>query len=200
MTNKYKHVIWDWNGTIIDDALFCVSIINRILAKRGIDEISYQTYLKHFDFPVTKFYEKVGLDFSKEPFQVSADEYIKLYNRNCLECSLHKGIEDILSFVKDAGIDQSILSAYKQDYLLNAVDHFSLSSFFNFIYGQDNHYGHGKIDVGIRLLENIKLEKKKIVMIGDTTHDFEVAGSLGIDCILVNGGHQQKEKLVEGPK
>ena len=67
---KYKHIIWDWNGTLIDDAWLCVEILNNILEKRGLNAITIDDYREHFTFPVRDYYVKLGFDFSVEPFEV----------------------------------------------------------------------------------------------------------------------------------
>jgi phosphoglycolate phosphatase len=197
MDFHYKHIIWDWNGTLIDDAWLCLEIINEVLSKRTGEKIDYQTYLEHFDFPVKDFYEKIGFDFSRESFRVPADEYIIEYNARRIKCKLRDGARTVLSAFQDAGLTQSVLSASKQDSLKEIIEHFSLKPFFKLICGLTDHYANGKIDIGKELLEKAGYPKKETIIIGDTSHDYEVARALGIDCILVQGGHQVKTKLEE---
>ena len=195
MSFNYKHIIWDWNGTLIDDALLCLEIINEVLSKRGAPKITYNTYLEHFDFPVKDFYEKIGFDFSREPFHVPADEYIKEYDNRSIQCKLQPGATEILSHFQDAGLLQSILSASKQKSIEQAVEHYSLKAFFKHIYGLADHYANGKIEIAKEFIKNIGLAKNEIVIIGDTSHDYKVASALNIDCILIQGGHQDKKRL-----
>ena len=60
---KYKHILWDWNGTLLDDRWLCVESINKILKKRKMPPILEKTYRKTFCFPVMKYYESLGFDF-----------------------------------------------------------------------------------------------------------------------------------------
>ncbi len=195
MISKFKHIIWDWNGTLIDDAWLCLEIINGLLVKRSIPEININTYQEYFDFPVKRFYEKIGFDFSIEPFKVPADEYIKEYERRKTQCRLQQGVVEILSYLRNMGAGQSILSASKQEPLEEAVVHYSLNLFFNNIYGLSDHYANGKKDIGRNLLNNLGLLQNQVVIIGDTSHDFDVADSLGVSCILIANGHQNRRKL-----
>ena len=41
---KPHHVIWDWNGTLVDDAWLCVEIVNELLTRRGIAPITPSEY------------------------------------------------------------------------------------------------------------------------------------------------------------
>ena len=61
---KYKHILWDWNGTLLDDMWLCVESLNRILKKRERPPLDEKTYKETFSFPVKKYYETLGFDFS----------------------------------------------------------------------------------------------------------------------------------------
>ena len=45
---KINHIIWDWNGTLVDDGWLFVELINSVLKKRGLKEISLSDYQKKF--------------------------------------------------------------------------------------------------------------------------------------------------------
>ena len=197
MEFNYKHIIWDWNGTIIDDTRLCHTIINELLCRRGIPEISLQKYLDTFDFPIINFYTTIGFDFLKEPFQISAAEYINAYNELRFNCSLHEGVLDAIVDFQSTGIEQSILSASKQSTLKDAVKYYALDSYFANVYGISDHYAHGKADIAVNLIKHIGGPGKEILIIGDTTHDYEVARSLGVDCVLICNGHQSRQKLIQ---
>ena len=77
---KYQHIIWDWNGTLLDDLDICVRSINHILLRRNLLKISVNTYRSNFCFPVENFYEKIGLDLNKEDLKETGKEFIGFYN------------------------------------------------------------------------------------------------------------------------
>ena len=112
------------------------------------------------------------------------------------ECSLHIGVKKVMQKILDLGIEQSILSAYKQSNLIETVDRFGLTKYQTNIVGLDNIYAASKVELGLNLIKKIGLDGSKVLMIGDTVHDYEVAIAMGVDCVLVSCGHQSKEKLV----
>ena len=75
---KYNHIIWDFNGTLLDDAWLCVEILNDLLEKRKMPLITPALYGRIFDIPVIDFYEKIGFDFSIESFEIVGTEFITL--------------------------------------------------------------------------------------------------------------------------
>lgn len=191
----YQHIIWDYNGTLLNDVKLCVDVINGLLKKRGIPLMTVQKYKEMFDFPVKDYYEKIGFDFEKESFEIVGTEFITEYDKRQKTSNLYPGVEELLSEIKSSGIKQSILSARKEEQLLEELKSFNIYDYFEEIVGLNDHYAGGKVERGIKLIKKLKVPKNKILMIGDTKHDAEVAKEAGIDCILLSHGHHTKEKL-----
>ncbi len=193
--NKYKHIIWDWNGTLLNDVDFCRNIINRILRQNNLKELSLNDYREIFTFPVQNYYQAAGLDFSKTPFEVLGKDFMIEYEANKLKCSLYDGVIELLAKIKQQGIKQSVLSAYKEDSLISILKSYDLYDYFDFVVGSDNIYAGGKIHLGLQLIQKLNLNGNEILFIGDTLHDYEVAKAMGVDVILISAGHQAKSKL-----
>lgn len=195
MINNYKHIIWDWNGTLLNDVDYCRKIINRILNENDLPELSLQKYRDIFTFPVQDYYEAAGLDFSKKSFELLGKEFIDDYEANKLSCDLHVNAIEVLSSIHKKGIGQSVLSAYLHENLVMILNHYKLSKYFDNIIGLDNIYAGSKTHLGLMLIEQLNLNGSEILFVGDTLHDAEVAKAMGVDCILIANGHQIKERL-----
>lgn len=193
---KYKHIIWDWNGTLLDDAWLCVEVLNRILTGRGMTTTTLSEYQEHFDFPVANYYVKLGFDFSVSGFDEVARQYIKDYESQLSRCRLQKGAAGIIEKFREGRFSQSVLSASQSDSLNIALEAFGLKDFFDEIAGLDDYYAHSKVDIGKKLLKSIGASPEKVLLIGDTTHDYEVSRQMGIDCVLIPAGHQSKRRLL----
>lgn len=191
----YRHVVWDWNGTLLDDVWLAVETINTMLRKRRMAPIDRHDYLRHFDFPVVDYYRRVGFDLDKEDFAQVAIEFIELYESRRFECRLHRDAPRAIDALARAGIGQSVLSATQNDSLRAYVEHFDLARRFEEILGLPDHYAHGKTDLARDWMRRTAPRPQETILVGDTTHDAEVAEALGIDCILVARGHQSADKL-----
>jgi len=106
MIEKYKHIIWDWNGTIFNDVELGVEIINGMLAGRGITPLTTELYREKFTIPVQDYYSVIGFDFTKEPFEVVGKEWMEEYERRKYECGLYDGIIDLFEKIEGLGIGQ----------------------------------------------------------------------------------------------
>lgn len=190
-----KSIIWDWNGTLLNDLDFCISCINSLLKDRKLPQLNRNVYKEVFSFPVKDYYEAIGFDFSKEDFSIPAHEFINLYEENIKSCKLHPATKNVLQLFQQKGVRQFVLSAMHQEMLIETLQHNEIYGYFEGVAGLDDIYAVSKIERGQQLIEEFRIDKDKSVIIGDTIHDFEVAQKLGINCILVADGHQSEERL-----
>ena len=186
--SPYRHVIWDWNGTLLDDLDLCIDIMNGLLRRRGLPRMDRARYHAVFDFPVHAYYERLGFDFRRDPFEELSVEFIAGYEARRHEGRLQPGAREVLAALQAAGVPQSVLSAYRGETLREIVGHFGLTPFFVRLTGLDNIYAHSKTELGRAWVAELGLPGSDILMIGDTLHDLEVAEALGVDCVLVATG------------
>ena len=190
-----KHIIWDWNGTMLDDRWLTIAAMNIVLARRNMAELTEDIYLQLFTFPVIEYYQRLGFDFDKEPFSVSGSEFINEYNARAFEPQLHDGIIDLIAELNENGVSHSILSASSQKILNKLAKHHNIDHYFIAVLGQDNHYAYGKIETGKMWINKLGIAPKNTLFIGDTEHDLEVANAIGSHCALLSWGHSSTERL-----
>ncbi len=193
--SKYRHIIWDWNGTLLDDSAICVSILNEMLTRRGMPAVSIEEYRRDFDFPVMDYYRRLGFDFAKESYDAIAREFIEAYDARRFSCPLQKDAKEVVGAIARMGLKQSILSAYQQPRLEEVVEYFGLREYFTVLSGLSDDYAHSKVASGRRLPQRLGCKPSELLLIGDTTHDHEVAVAMGADCILIVSGHQDRDRL-----
>lgn len=191
----YKHIIWDFNGTLMDDAWLCLEVMNNMLAKRGLSTMRAEQYAEIFDFPVQDYYQRAGWDLEQYPFQQLSDEFMAGYHARKLECCLHSGSRKVLESLQTRGIPQSVISAAEQSMVHDLLKHYQIEQFFISARGLDNHHAAGKTEIGVGWVQELGIDPRKILMVGDTVHDFEVATAMGTDCVLVSSGHHSRRRL-----
>jgi phosphoglycolate phosphatase len=196
MINKFKHVIWDWNGTLLNDTALSHNIINGVLKSKNLKTLSMDDYRHIFDFPVKKYYEKAGFNFTQYSFEEVGKQWMDEYEKRKGETVLFDGTKDVLEYISSLGIEQSVLSAYSLDTLIEIINEHGLTKYFKHVTGLDHIYATSKLIIGQELIKKIDIPLQNIVLIGDTMHDHEVAGELGIQCILIANGHQSRERLL----
>ena len=194
---KYQHIVWDWNGTLVDDAGLCVVILNQILNDYGKMPVDRAFYLDNFSFPVCEYYKSLGLPSCGPEYQEISQRFIEEYRKKHHICKLQKSSVKMLSYIKGCGISQSVLSAGNIADVLDFVEYHKLSDFFTIISGVYHTNATGKSDVAHKHLNQIQACTSEILLIGDTLHDFEIATDLKVDCVLYSKGHNSKNRLLE---
>lgn len=192
-----KSVIWDWNGTLLDDVDYVVSVINPMLQNHGLQLQTQESYKKIFGFPVKDYYIKMGFDLDKNCFTKMSDDFHDSYYSNFFSCDLYETSKKALSEFKKLQKSQSILSASEQQALHHVVDHYQIRNYFEHVFGIENKLAASKYQRGIELMNHSGYLAKDTLLIGDTDHDLEVGHKMGIDVVLFSHGHQSKERLLK---
>ncbi len=183
-------IIWDWNGTLLNDVDYCVTCINDVLTKYGYKNISVEKYREIFTFPIKDYYRRLGFDFSKHSFEQVGKEFIDLYNENLHKTSLQPNSLDVIKHFSKLDKKQIVISAREHNSLIEDLKNFGLFEYFDYAHGISNIYGESKMNLFENYLENNKISVSKVLLIGDTTHDFDIASKLGLNFIQLSAGHQ----------
>lgn len=185
-------LIWDWNGTLLDDVSFCVDSINGLLEKRNFEKITADDYRRKFTFPVKDYYRDLGL-LDEESYEDVGTEFIVKYFKGIRSCPLKEDTADVLKHFHDNGVRQYILSAMQHDMLVDLVGNYDIGHYFEEIRGTDDHYASGKKGAAEKLRDD--LGSDNVWFIGDTVHDYEISSVFKGRSILLKGGHQSNERL-----
>ncbi len=194
--SSFSAVIWDWNGTLLNDVEHSMNSMNLMLSERNLPLLTVERYRKIFTFPVQDYYQKIGFDFSREDFNIVGAGFIDLYNAGVFEnAKPFTEVKPLLESIRRKGIRQYILSAMMEDHLIGHLKNYKLDVFFDEIAGIDDVLAAGKIERGRKLLSKLPYSPERICFIGDTLHDYEVAEELGCSAALIAQGHQDYQRL-----
>lgn len=194
-----KTIIWDYNGTILDDVQLSVDIENYMLEERGLKHgYSLDEYKSMFNNPMIDYYKLLGYTFKDETFEEVGVEFYNMYSFNFDKCSLNEGILDKLKEAKEKGYSNVILSSCAHEKLIEQCDLLGITDYFDCIMGVDNLVGGSKIGVGKDWMNKNRINPDGCIFIGDTNADYETAQALGVNNIyLVSKGHQSYERLLK---
>jgi phosphoglycolate phosphatase len=193
-----KLILWDWNGTLLDDVDSCLVAINVLLSRRSMSSVDKETYKRIFTFPVIDYYKKLGFDFDAEDFDAVAQEYMVEYWVSAQRAGLFPRASATLGHLEAKGYRQSILSAMRQSDLIDQITANGVLRYFQDVIGLKDIYATSKLDNAINYINKCQLNREDVCIIGDTCHDYEVAKNIGCRCILVSNGHQDLNRNAIG--
>ena len=193
LLSAYDHIVWDFNGTILDDVRHGIEAVNTLLSRRGLPQLgSIEEYYGVFAFPIISYYDKLGLT-AVDDFDTLAHEWIAEYRKEEHLIPPREGAKDLIYAIHKAGLPQSVLSATEEEMLRTQLSYLGLADAFENVLGRTDIYATDKTAIAVRF--RASHPDARMLMIGDTDHDLATAKAAGMDCILLEGGHQSPAYL-----
>jgi len=154
-----------------------------------------ERYHREFTFPVRRYYDAMGFDFSAETFDDVAVEYHEAYESVVATADVRADALAALERASAAGAVQVILSALEERRLRRELERRGLDRYFHAVYGLNDLYAVSKQARGHELVAELRIDTDTAWMVGDTSHDAEVATAIGVRPVLVTGGHSDADRL-----
>lgn len=194
------HVVWDWNGTLLDDIHLVVDSVNAGIEWLGVDSVTLDTYRTHYQRPVQRFYEAVlGRQITAAEWREIDDRFHRSYATQLAATRLRRDAFQALGRVRGSGARQSLLSMYPHDELLPLVRHHGIESYFDRIDGLRDGSGARKATYLEAHMFGLfgDVDPSTVLVIGDTPDDADAARHSGASVVLVDGGNHHIEDLSE---
>ena len=191
---KYTHVLWDFNGTLLDDVEASIESANALLERHGLPRIdSIEEYRRLFGFPIIDYYRRLGFDFERDSYADLAVEWVAYYLKYSALSTLYSDVPVCLERVHMLGLSQLVLSATERGMLERQILDLGIRSQFDGLLGMENIHAYSKEEIALGW--RAQNPDARILLIGDTDHDADVARAIGADCILLSCGHQSAQRL-----
>ncbi len=192
--NEIKTVIWDFNGTLIDDAEAGILAVNDMLTKRSQKPIDKVQYAAAVDTPIWKFYEKVFVKGSITPEEAMV-EFDTGYEKYLSENPLMEGALEMLRYFKEKDINQLVVSASHIDKVSARLKELNLYHYFDRVLAHSDYKAGDKTYLAKEYLKEKCISPENVVVIGDCVFDYNMAEGIGASCILTTKGHQTRREL-----
>jgi len=190
------HLVWDWNGTLLNDFELVVSATNHVLTTVGGPTVTGDEHRRHFVRPVADYYAALlGRAVDADEFEQLDAIFHDVYRAGLTTCAL---ADDAVGAMRSWEGSQSLLSMWFHEDLVPAVSAFGLDGRFRRVdgvrvtLGGDRAYKAGHLAAHLRSLE---LDGTSVVLIGDSIDDADAAESVGAVCVLYSGGFTDADRL-----
>lgn len=191
---RVSHLVWDWNGTLLNDLGLVVAATNAALGTAGCAPVSEDEHRRDFRRPIVEYYGGLlGRAVTVEEFAEMDRVFHAEYRLGLLTCGL---TADALTALTQWSGTQSLLSMWFHEELVPTVDRYGLTTHFRRIDGLKAGLGGGfKAEHLKTHLAELALDGPDAVLIGDSVDDADAAASVGARCVLYTGGFTARAKL-----
>ncbi|APU19720.1 HAD family hydrolase [Actinoalloteichus sp. GBA129-24] len=184
------HIVWDWNGTLLNDNHAVLEGVNSICRFYRREEVDLDYWRSVFSRPLQACYERLlERPLTEEDWARVDTLYHGAYNELLHTCALAVDAEQVLTDWRAAGNSQSLLSMWFHDPLTEMIARLGLVDFFSRVDGLVGPMGGGsKAEHLARHLAEGELDPASVVLVGDVVDDARAAESVGAGCVLVTTG------------
>ncbi|MGW2892397.1 HAD family hydrolase [Streptomyces griseoruber] len=192
------HIVWDWNGTLLNDNDAIIGATNAAFAELGLEPLTLERYRALYCVPVPKFYERLmGRLPTDAEWELMDEIFHRYYAQHRVRCGLTEGAVELLTGWRSAGHSQSLLSMYVHEELVPVVRGFGIEPHFVRVDGRVGPSGGSKAEHMVRHLAALgrSVEPARTVVIGDAADDAVAALHAGARAVLYTGGSHSRASL-----
>ncbi len=189
-----KHLVWDWNGTLLDDLTLVVDATNASLASANGPTVTADEHRRDYRRPIIDYYSFVlGRPVDEVEFELLDGVFHGAYNARLAACLLAADAQAALDAWSGT---QSLLSMWFHTELVPTVERYGLTSRFARVDGLRGTVGGGpKAPHLAAHLEALGIRGADCVLIGDSVDDAIAAEAVGAKIILYSGGFTDLDRL-----
>ncbi|MER6992450.1 HAD hydrolase-like protein [Saccharopolyspora hirsuta] len=195
---EVAHVVWDWNGTLFDDADALIQSTIEAFEVTGLPPVTVEQYRRQHTQPIDLFYDRLfGAPVPPDLRSALHAAFHEAYSRRRPTLSLAAEAREVLGAIAARGLSQSLLSMHPHDRLTSLVDGFGITGHFARIDGQRGPDRGFKRAHLAEHLSQLRLAGDVVLLIGDSVDDAVAAKEVGTRCVLYASGLHATEVLAE---
>ena len=197
-----KLVVWDWNGTIIDDVGITVQAVNSgVLPLLNLPEMTVSEYQDVFEVPIINNYLNLGVSEAEfhEKSEAISQAFHSHYEPLAARAHTRRNIRSALLRLQQTGVQSIILSNHTLEGIYLQLARLELEKFFVTVLANDDieqvHHT-GKQHRVENYLSQYYFQPDEVAIVGDTAEEISIGKKLGLHTIAVTGGFSSRARLV----
>ena len=193
-----KAILFDLDGTLIDSAPDIAAAVNELLAGRGLPSLTVAQVTAMIGNGVEKLLERafgaVGTPLSAAEFEQANRDMAPIYRRHTTRLTrLMPGAGEALAQLHVAGVRMGVVTNKPQLATREVLLHFGLAERLGAIVGGDAVTRKKPApDALLLALDQLKVEPRDALMVGDSVNDVEAARAAEMPVIIIRGGYTQQ--------
>jgi phosphoglycolate phosphatase len=201
MTAPTKFIVWDWNGTLLDDVHASHEGMNVILRHFKKSVVDLDAFREIFDMPVRNIYSNAGFtdDEINRDMPVMQHLFHDNYEPLSAKAVLRDGAMQILSLLKSAKVASIILSNHLVGSIMGHLNRLGIAADFGAVMANEDRITQiGAMTKGEKLrhyLGENNLSPENGIIIGDTPEETHIARELGLGSAAITGGYASQRRL-----
>lgn len=195
MSRHYELLIFDWDGTLMDSAGLIVRCIQASCRDMGLEVPSREAASHIIGLGLREALERVAPGLPEDHYPELVEHYRRHYLSQDEHLALFDGAEELIRELHGRGHLLAVATGKARRGLDRAFGQTGLKSWFHASRTADETFSKPHPAMIEELLEELAVTPDKALMIGDTTHDLEMARNAGIASLAAGYGAHPPETL-----
>ncbi|WP_407270350.1 HAD hydrolase-like protein [Radiobacillus sp. PE A8.2] len=183
-----KHVIFDFDGTLVDSKMTFISSWNTLAKKHRFKEVNPEDLENLNKLSMKERSKLYNFPMYKLPFVIP--EIYKLFKESIHEIKLFDGIKELLHELERTGYQTTIISSNSQDNIEAYLERNQIKSVSNVICSSSL---FGKDKLINKFLKDNNLQASEVIYVGDEHRDIVACKKSGVKIIWVGWGFDSFE-------
>jgi len=197
--DKYELVIFDWDGTLMDSTAVIARSLQAACRDVGCPVPSEEEALFVIGLNIADTFKRVVPDLDEEGRRRLADRYRHHFLAGESEAPLFGGVREMLADLHGRGRRLAVATGKARRGLDRALDATRLREWFEATRCADEGFAKPHPGMLLGLLDVTGVDPARALMVGDTTHDLELAANAGVDAVAVTYGAHPESLLMTRP-
>ncbi len=195
MGRNYRLVVFDWDGTLLDSAAAIVASIQSAARDLGLAPPDEATARQVIGLGLHDALSRALPGVPAKDYQRVAERYRHHYLARDHELSLFSGARELVEELAGAGWLLGVATGKSRLGLNRALEASGLDGYFHATRCADECNSKPAPDMLLEIMDALEMEAERTLMVGDTTHDLQMARNAGVGALAVGYGAHPREAL-----
>ena len=196
---SYELVIFDWDGTLMDSTGVIAASLQDACRDIGIAVPSERDARYVIGLGLADSFNHVAPGLDEDGQRRLADRYRHHFLAREREMPLYEGVPEMLADLHGRGRRLAVATGKARRGLDRVLDLTGLRPWFEATRCADEGFAKPHPDMLLMLMDMTGVDPRRAVMVGDTTHDLELAANAGVDAVAVSYGAHDTALLATRP-
>jgi phosphoglycolate phosphatase len=196
---SYELVIFDWDGTLMDSTRVIAASLRDACRDVGIAVPSETAALFVIGLGLADTFAHVAPELDEAGRKHLSERYRHHFLAREPQVPLYDGVREMLRDLHARGRRLAVATGKARRGLERALDATGLRAWFEATRCADEGFAKPHPDMLLMLLGMTGVDPRRALMVGDTTHDLELAANAGIDAVAVSYGAHHEALLSTRP-
>jgi phosphoglycolate phosphatase len=198
-TDRYELVIFDWDGTLMDSTAVIARSLQAACREVGCAVPTEEEALYVIGLNMADTFQRVVPDLDEAGRVRLAERYRHHFLADEDQAPLFGGVREMLSDLRARGRRLAVATGKARRGLDRVLDATGLRAEFEATRCADEGFAKPHPEMLLMLLDTTGVDPARALMVGDTTHDLELAANAGVDAVAVTYGAHREPLLATRP-